>query len=459
MRKFKRFFDFYTAAVLLCLISPPLATSCDDDDNTDKTVRVTGITVLPATVEMTVGETKTLVVTVAPESATDKTYAWLSSNPSVATVADDVVTAVGAGNATLTATTTDGKHTATCTVAVSELKIPVTGVTITPPTLELEVGETKPLVVTVAPENATDKTYVWTSGDPSVVTVADDVATAVGVGNATLTATTTDGNFTATCAVTVSDVSVTGITISPASATIPTGMSQKLTVQVLPDNAANKRYTWTSSDPTVAAVAFDEVTAYTEGTATLTATTADGGFTATCEITVGKIPATSGGGYYFGDIYSVGSGNYYFYLLSGNVTEEALAINGDGFAIVFDMNGPLAGAPDIVPGTYTLKPDNMPDGANYDFIYYPGVDMGGSISGSFVYYLAEGASPEQKMYYPIEDGTLEIALEGGNYTAVAQVLAAGRNYSFAFTGPLPVFDLTALRAPSMMPAKSAFFHK
>lgn len=462
MRKFRHFFSFYAVALLICAITPPLvATSCDDDEsnNTDKTVHVTDIKVTPTTADMTIGTTQTLVVAVAPENATDKSYAWSTSNPSVATVADDVVTAVGVGNATLTVTTTDGKHTATCTVVVSEPEIPVTGITVTPSTLELEVGETNSLVVTVAPENASDKTYTWLSSDPSVVTVADDMVTAVGTGNATLTATTNDGNFTATCAVSVSEVSVTGITIAPASATIPTGMSQKLTVQITPDNAAEKRYTWTSSNPEVATVAFDEVTAYSEGTTTLTATTIDGGFTATCEITVGKIQATSSGGYYFGDIYNVKSGNYYFFMLSGNVTEEALVINGDGLAIVFDMNSPLATAPNIAPGTYTLKPDNMPDGASYDYIYYPGVDMGGSISGSFVYYLAEGGTPEQKEYYPVEDGTLVVTLEGENYTAVAQVIAAGRNYSFTFTGPVSIFDLTALYAPSMMPAKCQSFHK
>ena len=85
------------------------------------TVAVTGVTLLPTTATLTVGETTTLTPTVAPATATDKSVTWLSSNTSVATVSNSgVVTAVGAGTATITVTTTDGAFTATCTVTVAE---------------------------------------------------------------------------------------------------------------------------------------------------------------------------------------------------------------------------------------------------------------------------------------------------------------------------------------------------
>ena len=91
------------------------------------TVNVTGITLSQTEAAVTIGgETLTLTATVAPDDATDKTVTWTSSDPTVATVANGVVTAVAAGTATITATaingtddTTDDK-TATCTITVTD---------------------------------------------------------------------------------------------------------------------------------------------------------------------------------------------------------------------------------------------------------------------------------------------------------------------------------------------------
>ena len=92
------------------------------------TVNVTGITLSQTEAAMTVGgETLTLTATVAPDDATDKTVTWTSSDPTVATVANGVVTAVAAGTATITATATNGTpddttddKTATCTITVTD---------------------------------------------------------------------------------------------------------------------------------------------------------------------------------------------------------------------------------------------------------------------------------------------------------------------------------------------------
>ena len=91
------------------------------------TVNVTGITLSQTEAVVTIGgETLTLTATVNPDNATDKTVTWTSSDPSVATVADGVVTAVAAGTATITATATNGTpddttddFSATCDVTVS----------------------------------------------------------------------------------------------------------------------------------------------------------------------------------------------------------------------------------------------------------------------------------------------------------------------------------------------------
>lgn len=83
--------------------------------------KVTGVTLDQATLDMKAGDSKVLTATVTPEYAADKTVTWSSSDAAVAAVdADGKVTAVAAGQATVTVTTTDGGKTAACAVTVSE---------------------------------------------------------------------------------------------------------------------------------------------------------------------------------------------------------------------------------------------------------------------------------------------------------------------------------------------------
>jgi len=84
-----------------------------------ETVHVTGVTLDKATASIEAGETTTLAETVAPSNATDKTVSWSTSNSSVATVSNGVVTGVSAGTARITVTTNDGGYTAYCDVEVT----------------------------------------------------------------------------------------------------------------------------------------------------------------------------------------------------------------------------------------------------------------------------------------------------------------------------------------------------
>lgn len=90
---------------------------------TTSVVDVTGVTLNKTELSLTVGGSATLTATVTPANATDSSVTWHSSNPSVVTVENGVVTAKGAGSATITVTTSNGK-TATCTVTVKEKVIP-----------------------------------------------------------------------------------------------------------------------------------------------------------------------------------------------------------------------------------------------------------------------------------------------------------------------------------------------
>ena len=167
-------------------------------------IPVTGVSVTPTAGSVTVAQTLTLTASVAPADATNKAVTWSSSSDSIATVSDEgVVTGVAEGDATITVTTEDGGFTATCNVTVEAATVAVTGVTVSPTSDSITVGETLTLTATVAPENATNKAVTWSTSEATVATVEDGVVTGVSAGNATITVTTEDGGFTATCDVTV----------------------------------------------------------------------------------------------------------------------------------------------------------------------------------------------------------------------------------------------------------------
>lgn len=85
-----------------------------------------------------------------------------------------------------------------------------TSVSVSPTTASIEVGSTVQLTETVLPSNATDKSITWSSSNASVATVnSSGLVTGVSAGNATITVTTVDGSYTATCAVTVTPVVLT----------------------------------------------------------------------------------------------------------------------------------------------------------------------------------------------------------------------------------------------------------
>lgn len=103
-------------AIICMFASGTMFLSCGSED--DSIVSVTGVSVSQSTLSLTEGETETLVATVAPDNATVTTVTWKSSDTTVATVKEGVVTAISAGTATITVTTVDGGYTASCSVTV-----------------------------------------------------------------------------------------------------------------------------------------------------------------------------------------------------------------------------------------------------------------------------------------------------------------------------------------------------
>ena len=176
-------------------------------------------------------------------------------------------------------------------VKLASATVAVTGVTVAPATLTLEVGQTGALTATVAPATATNKAVTWTSSAPAIATVdASGTVKGIATGTATITVKTADGGKTATCAVTVKEaaappVKVTGITLNYSSITVNGDLERvQLIATVAPATATDQSLTWTSSDASVASVdGAGLVTIRKKGKATVTAKANDGsGVSASC---------------------------------------------------------------------------------------------------------------------------------------------------------------------------------
>lgn len=408
----------------------------------DEPVSVTGVSINKTTASITVGGSLTLIPTVTPNNASNKSVNWSSSNEKVATVSNGVVTGVSTGETTIKVITVDGSFEATCVVTVTEnesaesititrdscsgtggyswyswssgdisgqlyyyasekSKIQmnssktgkalfsstssgsniksitiksasgtpnftvygsnsaysttnvssgtsigsknsstsgvkwdfgsndfeyfsivlggsaagyiseviieykassgttpsITSVTVSPKTLSLDLynKKTGDLSANVVVTNGAAQTVYWSSSDSTVATVdSNGKVTALKVGSATITATSTvDSTKNDTCTVTVDDstpVAVTGVTLNKTSASISLGNTITLVATVTPTNATNKNVTWSSSDESVATVSDGVVTSKAVGTATITVTTEEGGFTASCTVTVTAAP-------------------------------------------------------------------------------------------------------------------------------------------------------------------------
>ena len=258
--------------------------------------KVTKVELDKTSLTLDVNQSETLTAAITPSNATDQNVTWSSDDESVATVENGIVTAIKAGTATITATAADGSgEKATCSVTVKEAAIvPVTSVSLDKTTLGLTKGETARLTATVEPNNATNKNVTWSTSNASIATVNNGEVTAVSAGTATITATADGKSATCTVTVTAATVPVTGVTLNKTSTSLYVGDTETLTATVQPGNASNQNVTWSTSDASVATVENGVVRATGRGTATITVTTEDGGFTAHCTVTVSRY--STGGG-------------------------------------------------------------------------------------------------------------------------------------------------------------------
>ena len=282
-------------------------------DTSGSGVSVSRVRLDESSLTLAPGETAQLTATVSPDDASDQSVSWSSSDEKIATVSGSgKVTAVAAGKAEITVTTTDGGKTDTCTVTVtgessgsssessgsSQDGEKVTGVTLDRESLTLQVGSAQQLEAAIKPENAGNTALSWSSSNDKIASVdADGVVEARKAGEATITVTTKEGGYTASCKVTVTEETVEPeyLIISKTRLTLRPGETGKLSWSLEPEGAAAAGVVWSSSDPAVAEVSADgTVTAKATGTAKITVSLTDySDLSDTCAVTVSEEGNTS----------------------------------------------------------------------------------------------------------------------------------------------------------------------
>lgn len=250
-------------------------------DNDPVKIPVTDVKINEAEdhLSMKVDETVTLTTTITPSDATDKNVKWTSSDDSVVSVnRTGTLTAKKAGNVTITATC-DGRSTS---ISVAVIAIGVTDITIVNSKAieqQLAVGDRIQIETYVAPEEATDKSVVYSSSNNAVATVSETgLIEAKSEGTAIITVSSlTNPEVKQTISVNVKAAAsiVESIKIVNGDIVLLPDMQKQLTVKITPDSAANETITWDSDNSIVASVSKDgKVTAGKTGTAEITATAA-----------------------------------------------------------------------------------------------------------------------------------------------------------------------------------------
>ena len=257
-------------------------------DNTPDATKVTA-----SNITIKEGQTASIAVTIEPTGASTRNVTYKSSNENVATVSNGTVTGVSAGKATITIKTKNG-HEETFEVTVIESNL--TKITLNPTTLNFAVGDTasQKISATIEPADAMNRKITWTTTNENVAKVNDKgEVTAVGKGTCEIKATSEkNANVFGSCSVTVSEVEVESISLSKTTLKVGPGKtSEALVVTFTPANATNKKVTWSSNATSIATVTDGKVTGVAEGTATITATSANGK-TATCNVTIAEVGMT-----------------------------------------------------------------------------------------------------------------------------------------------------------------------
>ena len=253
-----------------------------------KVIPVTGITITnPGT--LIVGSSYTLSATIDPSTASDKSITWSSSDSNIITINSSTgeATAIAEGTATITAVANGGTDVSDSITVSVEAAAVVTDITVTANPSSGVYGDTLDITATVEGSGSGYNVVNWTNSNPNIATLIPtgaNTATATltrNIGTTTITATSAVEGYesiSGSCTITNNQIYVDSITIDPETPTdLTVGLVYQTGCTVEPDNATNPNVIWSTSDPTVATISNEEISAIGVGTAIIKATAADGG--------------------------------------------------------------------------------------------------------------------------------------------------------------------------------------
>lgn len=267
-------------------VTPGDGTTEGDEDDTPGGNTEDGGSLIGNNLTLRVGQTAAINLTIDPAPEYDPNLQWklddggdayvtMTLNPDNSLTAS--FTGLSVGETIYTISLPNNGETVLAGNIKVIAKDPITSITLSPSPLSMPLNsEPVQLTATIAPENASIQTLVWTTSDDKIATVtADGKVSPVALGECDITATSTDGSgMFATCHVTVTPVVPTSITIDGEDIhTLKTTGTLQLTATVAPDDTTYPEFTWTSLQPELASVSETGlVTAIAAGTVTIKAT-------------------------------------------------------------------------------------------------------------------------------------------------------------------------------------------
>ena len=410
-----------------------------------------------ATIE--VEESLQLKATVLPVEAANKNVVWTSSDATVATVVDGLVTGLKEGTTTITATTEDGNKTATCAITVE----PITAKTWwgEPTTITVEGQE---IAVLYCFTRNVDKTITYTAifgTDKAFVKEINVESLSTGFKGLTYDANTLTASWNKTdsqhnkgevitgfwwfAAHRIEftyivgssnerpNTAVTSVTLDKISCDLLVDETIQLVATVNPGIAANKNVTWTSSNNNVATVdANGLVTAKSAGTTIITVTTADGGKTATCTI---NVVAALTDAIYHANAYFVENGRYVGVNYTITRTPERklryeVKVNAEVVGLVMQVNDGNYRTMiyDAVTNSYTYTSEQTyTDGATISGFFYPQF-AGGANRWDFTNYVVGSTNTAPRTMVGVNDAEETQTARLAQYTSPVDVVVA-RSFS------------------------------
>lgn len=237
-------------------------------------------------IALDIKDTETLRYTITPENTTFQDVVWKSDNSETVKVNDGFIEPVSPGEANIIINIKNTSISDTCHIMVNPVK--VEGIEINHSSWTSSIGETLNFVATIYPQNASNKNVIWSSSDENIASIdAEGIITTKKIGDCYIIAKSEDGGYESKCKLTVAPISLSHIRMDKYSYYIELGTNINIPISYYPENATNKKVTWTSSNPS--SVSVDQngnIKGVYLGSSQIIATADDNGYKVECRVEV-----------------------------------------------------------------------------------------------------------------------------------------------------------------------------